>query len=243
MSVASDKFEKDVAEQVNKLPGIKASRPSVGTDYSDVKIEYGSTKTWLEVKMTHKDNLSNPRVFYDNGKWQTTYKTPAAKATVDILNKSAQAKKFIKDIAKFSGIPEKQIKIPTTKSGLKDPGAVPLAVMKAYFDRPGVNRYIANEEGQDLGALVTEHYTIGKTEPAYYMQAGDDFYRISNKNPLKMDTKIPLLKGTGDFKVRVATRSEFYEVQAEIKIDDMPDSKYSVAPGTKKLNPFLTMKK
>ena len=159
------------------------------------------------------------------------------------MNKSAQAKKFIKDFAKFSGIPEKQIKIPTTKSGLKEPGAVPLAVMKAYFDTPGVNRYIANEEGQDLGALVTEHYTIGKTEPAYYMQAGDDFYRISNKNPLKMDTKIPLLKGTGDFKVRVATRSEFYEVQAEIKIDEMPDSKYSVAPGTKKLNPFLTMKK
>jgi hypothetical protein len=232
-----------VAEEVNRVAGIKASRPSVGTDYSDVKIEYKTTKTWLEVKMSHKDNLSNPRVFYSKGKWQTTYTTPAAQATVDILNKSAQAKKFIKDIAKFSGIPEKDIKIPTTKSGLKEPGAVPLQVMKSFFDRPGVNRYIANEEGQDLGSLVTEHYTIGKTEPAYYMQAGDDFYRVSNKNPLKLDSKIPLLKGKGDFKVRVATRSEFYEVQAEIKIDEMPDSKYSVAPGTKKLNPFLTMKK
>jgi len=243
MSAVSDKFEQDVAKEVDKLPGIKATRPSVGTDYSDVKLEYKNIKTWLEVKMSHKDNLSNPRVFYDKGKWQTTYKTPAAKAAVDILNKSAQAKKFIKDIAEYSGIPVKDIKIPTTKSGLKEAGAVPLMVMKKYFDQPGKNRYIANEEGQDLGTLVTEHYTIGKTEPAYYMQAGDDFYRVSNKNPLKLDTKIPLLKGIGDFKVRVATRSEFYEVQAEIKIDEMPKSKYSVAPGTKKLNPFLTMKK
>lgn len=243
MSAASDKFEKDVADEINRLPGIKASRPSVGTDYSDVRIEYKSIRTWLEVKMSHKDNLSNPRVFYENGKWKTTYKTPSAKAAVDILNESKQSKKFIKDISEFSGIPEKDIKIPTTKTGLKQPGAVPLNVMKAFFNRPGVNRYIANEEGQDLGSLVTEHYTEGKAEPAYYMQAGDDFYLISNKNPLKLDTRIPLLKGKGDFKVRVATRSEFYEVQAEIKIDEMPKSNYSVAPGTNKMNPFLNLKK
>lgn len=242
MSTASDKFEQDVAKEIDKIPGVKATRPSVSVEFSDVLISKYNNKTvheWVEVKMSHKDNLSNPRVFYEKGKWQTTYKTPAAKAAVEILNSSTQAKKFIKDIAKYSGIPEKDIKIPTTKSGLKEPGAVPLKVMKDYFDQPGKNRYVANEEGQDLGKLVTEHYTIGKKEPAYYMQAGDDFYLVSKKNPLKLDTKIPLLKGKGDFKVRVATRSEFYEVQAEIKIDDMPTSKYSIAPKTKKLNPFL----
>ncbi len=122
-------------------------------------------------------------------------------------------------------------------------GAVPLHVMKSFFDQPGINRYIANDENRDLGKLVTEHYTEGKTEPAYYMQAGDDFYRVSNKNPLGLDTSIPLLKGSGDFKVRVATRSEFYEVQAEIKIKKMPNSKFSVAPKTKKENPFMGMKK
>jgi hypothetical protein len=74
------------------------------------------------------------------------------------------------------------------------------------------------------------------------MQAGDDFYLISKTNPLKL-TGVPLLSGSGDFKVRVATRSEFYEVQAEIKIKKMPNSKYSVAPGTKKTNPFMNMKK
>lgn len=242
MSAVSDKFEKDVAEEINKVPGIEAKRPSVGTEYSDVNITKFKNKNvdeWVEVKMSHTDNLANPRVFYKNGKWQTTYKTPAAEATVNILNDSPQAKKFIDDISKYTGIPKKSIKIPTTKGGLKEEGAVPLEIMRRYFDQPGVNRYIANEENTDLGELVTEHYTEGKKEPAYYMQAGDDFYRISKKNPLKLNEKIPLLKGKGDFKVRVATRSEFYEVQAEIKIKDMPKSNFSIKPKTNKTNPFI----
>jgi hypothetical protein len=207
-------------------------------DYPDVKVTFKGEQTWVEVKMNHTDNLSNPRVYYDDGKWHTTYTTPAAKAAVKILNESLQTKKFLKDLAAFTGIPLKSLKVPTTKGGLKEPGAVPLAIMKQYFDKPGINRYIANKENVDLGKVVTEHYTLGKTAPAYYMQAGDDFYRISDKDPFKLGDKIPLLKGRGDFKVRIGTRSEFYEVQAEIKITDMPDSNYSVKPGTKKLNPF-----
>jgi hypothetical protein len=241
MSAASDAFEKKVADGINKLKSYKAERPSVGTEFSDVKITKNPIDTknyWLEVKMNHTDNLSNPRVYYHSGKWQTTYKTPAAAATVNVLNKSPQARAFILAIAKFANISVSKVKIPTTKSGLKEEGAVPLEVMKAYFNRPGVNRYIANQENYDLGKLVTEHYTIGKAEPAYYMQAADDFYLISSKNPLKLDKGIPLLKGKGDFKVRVSTRSEFYEVQAEIKISSMPDSKYSVLLGTNKINPL-----
>lgn len=238
MSTASDKYEKDVAANINKIPGVKAERPSVGVDYPDVKVTFKGETTWVEVKMNHTDNLSNPRVYYEGGKWQTTYTTPAAKAAVKILNESLQTEKFLKDLAKFTGIPLKSIKIPTTKGGLKEPGAVPLAIMKQYFNQPSINRYIANKENVDLGKVVTEHYTLGKTAPAYYMQAGDDFYRISDKDPFKLGDKVPLLKGRGDFKVRIGTRSEFYEVQAEIKITDMPDSKYSVKPGTNKLNPF-----
>lgn len=243
MSVASDNYEKKIAETIDALPGITATRPSVGTDYPDVKIKYKSITTWLEVKMNHTDNLSNPRVYYEEGKWKTTYKTPVAKATCDILNASPQTKKFIDEISKFSGIPKNKIIIATTKGGLKQPGAVPLHVLKSYFDQPGVNRYIASKENYDLGAIVTRHYTEGKTEPAYYMQAADDFYRISDKNPLGLDKNIPLLKGIGDFKVRIGTRSEFYEVQPEIKIKKMPHSTFSVAPNTSKKNPFLNMKK
>lgn len=239
MSAASDKYEKDVADNIDQIPGVRAERPRVGTDFPDVRVEFKGKKTWVEVKMSHTDNLSNPRVFFANGKWQTTYTTPAAKNAVDILNSSTQTKKFLEDISKYTGIAIEHLKIPTTKSGLKELGAVPLEMMKKYFSRPGVNRYIANEQNMNLGKVVTEHYTVGKTEPAYYMQAGDDFYRISSTDPFKLGNKIPLLSGYGDFKVRVATRSEFYEVQAEIKITKMPDSQYSLKPNTKKQNPFL----
>lgn len=238
MSAASDKYERDVAAYMNSLPGVKAERPTVGTDYPDVLVEYKKKKSFVEVKMSHTDNLSNPRMFYSNGKWQTTYETPAAQYAVDILNKSPQTLQFLKDLSKFTGIPLKDIKIPTTKSGLKEPGAVPLKIMKAYFDQPGVNRYIANKENMDLGKVVTEHYTIGKTEPANYMQAGDDFYRVGRADPFKLGATVPELKGKGDFKVRIGTRSEFYEVQAEIKIKQMPNSPYSCKPGTIKKNPF-----
>jgi hypothetical protein len=71
------------------------------------------------------------------------------------------------------------------------------------------------------------------------MQAADDFYMISATNPLDLTRKIPLLEGTGNFRVRISTRSSHYEVQAEIKILEMPNSNYSLLPGTRKLNPFL----
>lgn len=219
------------------MSGIKATRPSVGTQYSDVLIQTFKGKYWLEVKMNHTDNLTNPRVFFDGTKWNTTYKTGAAKLSVDLLNKSTETKRFLREIAKFSGI--KKPIIPTTKTGLKDPRAIPLDVMKLYFEQPGINRYILKVPDVNLGQVVTDHYTKGKEEPVYYMQAADDFYRIGSKNPLGLPNTIPLLKGIGEFKVRIATRSQYYEVQAEIKITKMPKSPYSLAPRTNKKNPFL----
>ena len=242
MSAASDLFEANIAKAINSVKGMAASRPTADTALSDVLINKFNNKparTWVEVKMNHTDNLSNPRVFYAKGKWQTTYKTPTAKAAVDILNASADAKAFVRSIAKYAEIPVAKIIIPTNKGMLSDPNAVPLEVMRSYFEQPGINRYIANKQDAPLGDLVTAHYTLGKKEPAYYMQAADDFYMISKKNPLGLDKKIPVLSGRGDFKVRVATRSEFYEVQAEIKIKNMPHSEYSIKPGTGKKNPFL----
>lgn len=242
MSAASDLYEQKIAKSINSIKGMAAKRPPGDTSLSDVLIVKHNDKparAWVEVKMNHTDNLSNPRVFYSKGKWQTTYKTPAAAAAVEILNASPDAKDFVKAIAKFSKIPVSKIIIPTNKGMLSDPNAVPLEVMRKYFEQPGINRYIANETDYNLGKLVTNHYTIGKKEPAYYMQAGDDFYLISKSNPLGLSKDIPLLAGRGDFKVRVATRSEYYEVQAEIKIKNMPASKFSVKPGTSKKNPFL----
>jgi hypothetical protein len=242
MSAESDLYEQKIAKSIARLKGVSAERPKVSPEYSDVLIKKFKDKpvrTWLEVKMNHTDNLSNPRMFYAGGKWQTNYSTPVAKDAVDMLNQSAEAKAFIRNIAKFSGISARKIIIPTNKVMLRDPNAVPLDIMYSYFSQPGVNRYVASVDSVNLGSLVTKHYTKGKKEPAYYMQAGDDFYLISKANPLGLNPKIPLLSGRGEFRVRVSTRSEFYEIQAEIKIKNMPASQFSVKPGSSKKNPFL----
>lgn len=237
-SKAADQYEINVANYLNSMTNVIAERPRVSAKYADIRLslEDGKGPVWIEVKMNHTDNLGNPRIFFDGSKWDTTYTTPLAAFSVDLANRSPDTKKFLSAISKFSDIDRP--KIPTTLSGLRDQNAVPLTTMKEYFNQPGINRYIAIETDVDLGKLVTEHYLKGKEEPAYYMQAGDDFYMIGTSNPLGLPRDIPVLSGRGDFKVRISTRSKFYEVQAEVKIIKMPNSKYSVKPGTKKKNPF-----
>ena len=157
------------------MKGVRASRPSADTALSDVlisKFNNRDTRTWVEVKMNHTDNLSNPRVFYADGRWQTTYKTPAATSAVNVLNDSAQAQAFVKSISKFSKIPLSKIIIPTNKGMLNEQWAVPLEMMRAYFSQPGINRYIANKPGpikNELGQRIGEHvglsfYTLGQRQ-------------------------------------------------------------------------------
>ena len=243
MSAAADRYELDVAKYIRSL-GIDAERPSVSAKWSDIVINHPAKKSykqsvWLEVKMNHTDNLGNTRVFFDGKKWDASPEktgglSPLKQFCVDTLNNSADAKKFIQDLEKFSGMTG--IKIATTLGGLSDPKAVPLDVMKEFFKNR--NRYILKTSRMDMGKLVTAHYLEGKEAPAYYMQAADDFYMIGKKNPLGVPSDVPLLSGTGEFKMRVSTRTRFYEVQPEVKITDMPTSKYSLKPGTKKKNPF-----
>lgn len=235
----ADQYEIDVASEIDMLDGFSAKRPKVSSKYSDILVTNSSNKkVWIEVKMNHTDNLGNTRVFYDGSKWDGSPKPldPLKKFCVNTLNASPQAAKFIADVSKHSGI--KNPKIPTTLGGLRDDSAVPLDVMKDFFSSR--NRYIVNIENQNLGKLVEDHYLNGKAEPAYYMQAGDDFYMIGSSNPLNLPRDIPKLSGFGDFKMRVSTRSRFYEVQPEVKIKKMPVSKYSIKPGTSKKNPFTS---
>ncbi len=239
-SAASDRFEKEVADSINKMgTEFTAERPKVSTKYSDVLLSSeGGEQSWMEVKMNHTDNLANPRIYFDGRKWATTYSMKSAHRAVELMNQSDSAKQFMKNIAEFSGI--KNPMIPTTKRGLKDKNAVPLSVMKEFFAQPGINRYLHSEADVDLGEVITDHYLNNKAEPAYYMQAGDDFYLVGKTNPLKLKAagSIPMLSGRGPFRVRISTRSAYYEVQAELKIAKMPDSKYSLMPGSTKKNPL-----
>ena len=245
MSAVSDQFEQKVANDLKKI-GVPAYRPAANTALADVAITSKATphgRVFMEVKMSHTDNLSNPRVFFNGTTWATTYKTPVAQYTVDLLNQSAQWKSFHAELKKYLNV--KQIKLPTTRSGLKEPGAVPLHILKDFIEKVRNNRYIHIQENVDIGGLVTKHYLEGKAEPAYYLQAGDDFYMIGTKDPLNINKnrkqKVPVLKGMGDFKVRIATRSEFYEIQAEVKIKKMDPhvSPFSVLSESRKKNPFV----
>lgn len=245
MSTTSDLFEQKVANDLVKI-GVPAYRPAANTALADVAIKSAATphgRVFMEVKMSHTDNLSNPRVFFNGTKWDTTYKTPVAKYAVDLLNNSQQWKKFHDELKKFMNV--KEIKLPTTRSGLKEPGAVPLHILKDFVENQRKNRYIHIQDNVDIGDLVTRHYLEGKAEPAFYLQAGDDFYLIGNKDPLNINKsrkqKVPVLKGMGDFKIRIATRSEFYEIQAEVKIKKMEPhvSPFSVLSESRKMNPFV----
>ena len=71
------------------------------------------------------------------------------------------------------------------------------------------------------------------------MQSGDDFYKIGSRNPLGCKG-VPQFGGNGNLKVRVGIRTTYYEIQPEIKIDpsSLKNSRFSIAPGTSKKNPF-----
>lgn len=244
MSATSDKYEKDVADYIKSL-GINASRPSVSVKFPDIKILHNGKEVWVEVKMNHTDNLGNTRVSYNSGKWTAAMPLdPVKEFAIEYLTKNEKTKAFLKDIAKYAAKDWKQMILPSTKGPLSDPKAVSYQVVKEYFKTRG--QYILDVPNVDLGKLVTDHYLQAKAKPAHYMQAGDDFYMIGTANPLKLPSDVPVLgaggKCKGNFKMRIGVRSDnsaFYEIQPEIKITNMPESPYSLKPGTKKKNPFL----
>jgi len=246
INLSPEAYEIQIGKDIGALSGVEATRPPASVKYSDVVItgyrgKKLSTKVWVEVKKNHTDNLGNTRVAYSGKtkKWSASNQGPLAKFCVDMLNKSPEVKKIIKDIGKFANIDNPSL--PTTKGGLKELDAVSLKTMKAYFATKK-DQYIFTKENVDLGKLVTAHYNSGKAEPVHYMQAADDFYRLGSDDPLDLGNDVPLLVGIGSFKMRVSLRSEYYEIQPEVKITDMEDSKYSAYSASAKLNPFTKKK-
>tara|TARA_R100000808_G_C2155555_1_gene168684 strand:+ start:30988 stop:32142 length:1155 start_codon:yes stop_codon:yes gene_type:complete len=259
-SKASDAFEAEVAGAINNAGReiFKASAAGGDVRYPDVLVEVpGVGSTYVEVKMGHKDNLANPRIYYDGSTWASNATSPVADAAVDLANNSSTASQFIDDLKVYMGVsPDTIIKIPTTKGGLKDPAAVPLEVMRNFVNERG-SRYFVNEENVDVGNLITQHYLIGKAAAAHYLQAGDDFYTIGDQDPLGLkgalefcglNSSIPMVAGSGNFKIRVSTRSQFYEIQPELKITTFnpPNSSFSALAGESmegagKINPFACL--
>lgn len=237
MSKASDRHEHLIANSLNEIKGVTAKRPVCSTDYSDILVNYNNKASWLEIKMSHTDNLANPRVYYHENIWKSRSYTPVASYIVQDLNKSQISRDFVLNLSEFSNIPLADMYIATTKGELELANVVSRETMKKFCT---INsKYILRDEERDISHIVTTHYTQGKAEPAYYLQAGDDFYMISNTNPLGLPSDIPCIQGTGKCQVRVSNRSKFYEVQAEIKMKNIVSSSYSLLPGSNKRNPFM----
>jgi hypothetical protein len=241
MSRESELYEKEVAEKLDKIPGVSAKKLG-NNSYSDVFIKYKGNSTWLEVKMNHTDSLFNSRIFYAEGKWQTTYAGEGASTVVDMTNESREASDFIAHIISHYNFVPSTLRLPTTKGGLALPGALPFDRMNEFLNHPsrsGKYQYIVKGSDINLGSLLRKHYITGKTKPAYYIQTGDDFFRIAIDNPLRLDEKIPVIQGVGAFKIRIAfSKGTFYEIVPELKFKNLMSSPYSIKPASKKINPF-----
>lgn len=242
-SAKSDKFEQDVADELKRM-GFDASRPKVDSTFADVRVMHNGQPVWIEVKMNHTDNLGNTRASYINKKWVAAPEKqgplagkmgPLKVYIAKMLDK--HAKQFVRDILKATG--KKHI---NTNKGpqRKDKDTVSYEEMKDYMATQK-DQYIITVPNQDLGQVVRDHYSEGgKTEKAYYLQAADDFYRLSSENPLNVPSDVPMFKGKGDFRMRVGLRvgAAMYEIQPEVKVKNMASSPYSIKPGTSKKNPF-----
>lgn len=255
MSDASEAREQLVADTINKMriPNLKAKKAN-DVKLSDVQVTFKSKTAWVEVKMNHTDNLGNVRIMWDGQSWKTSDRgniTPLKKFMEDLLNTGAgkaQADQFLSRVAKFVGESgKKNILLPTTKSLLKEENAVSLNQMRNFF-RSQNSQYVIKVDNIDLGKLVTQHYNEGKGAPVNYLQASDDFYLLGKGDPLDLQklhrsTPIPLVKGKGTFKMRIGLRTDFYEIQPEIKIATLQKSPYSLL-NTKgdKINPFAGLK-
>lgn len=262
----SDDYEKLIADTVNSLSKnhiYTAERPVSNNKFSDVYITRNDgVSSWLEVKMDHHAGLGSPRVFYSDydGGWCTTYKTPAATFAVEILNASDEAAMWIEQFkiwlcnelktstdSKLAEViynskedhtycpNDLKIILPTTAGGLDLHGAVPVSVMRKFVSDN--NRNILNYSC-DITQLVEDHYLKGKEAPAYYIQIGDDLYRIGDGNPFKWD--IPKLSITsGNVIARISiSNDKLYEIQIDIKSKEFNNSEYSLSPNSKKMRPF-----
>ena len=197
MPSKADLYEIDVANVIDSaLPsGYTAERPKVSSKFSDILIE-GPRTTWVEVKMNHTDNLHNIRYFYDDGMWQVKReaKSQATDALLKQINKSPNIKDWVSKMAAYMaenhGFDPDKLSIYSTKSERSQPHSVSVEQMKEYLATQPTNN-IGETIPVDIGHIATLHYNFGKAEPAYYMQTGDDFYRLGGKDPLGLGNAVP----------------------------------------------------
>lgn len=167
--------------------------------------------------------------------------TPIAKDICKQLDASAEAQYFIDALSKQTGIDKKKLYLSPYKAEIKKadiPGIVTLEQLNEYAQNNG--RYIMKQDPYvGIDKVLAKHYLTGKAEPAQYVQIGDNFFMLDKRNNPLGFTDVPTIKGNGILNVRFTTRSEFYEIQAEIKFSksSLKPSPVSFKPGSLKSVP------
>lgn len=244
MSKKSDLFEHFVANKLKEILGNSNSeRPKTDTHHSDIKFRINENMPWywLEVKMNTTDNLANYRFFYENNSWKSSNLGKVASFIHGELNTNDKSLQFVNNIKEISKNENPLIK---GISGKSTPiNHISHSIIKNYFKTDTYknyynieNNYILNVPNVNIGELVTNHYLNEKAFPVYYLQAGNNLYMFGNTNPLGIN--VPQFSGYGDLKVRVSVRSRFYEIQSEIKINNVEESPCSILEQKSKKNPI-----
>lgn len=219
--------ERAVIEYINRYTTARAINPTDCSLFSDTLIEYNGATAWSEIKMTVDSNMINTRVRYLSGVWTCRGKSPVGDYICSMLERSRSAHAFIEKLRAYTG------KDPAVDSNW------PTVSDMNTFIKSIDDQYIHAETNVDISEIVRLHYLQAKSKCTYYMQAGDNFYRVSEHNPLGVPDDVPVFSAVGTLKVRVAIRSKRYEMQAEAKVKQSNLSPYSLYPFTKKLSPFL----
>jgi hypothetical protein len=208
-------------------------------EVADILVTRGDEEFWIEVKMDPTNSqLGSPRPFYRDGSWQATKNGPMERAIIARL--TLMDGDFMEELREFSG--RATFDLESARSKKKSyPNVMPYKTMVEFIADRG-NTYIFNELGVDLTDVVTGHYIEGKAVPTHYMSMGDHFYRLSDENPLGVPDDVPLLHAIGKFGATVSCRQSkpWYEIMPRLKATEFLPSKYSINPGTDKINPFTS---
>lgn len=244
MSVRSQQYEQDVADNINGTTDkVFAERPKVNNSYSDIRLSHQDNTHWIEVKMNIHDNLINPRLSYANKTWfaSNTYSTPATDALLKHLNSCSDASNWITELNRFAG--KRNLSLHSTKSDrLSDKHSIDFNMLNEFL-ATRQNKNICVMQDIKVSDIASLHYIHGKAERVDYLSLGDNFYSFSKHNPLNV-RDIKQFDATGVFTLRIVASASKrnYEIQASLKVKgSIRPSDYSIMPGSFKLNPFHYM--
>lgn len=226
------------------------SAEHVGSDssVSDVRVLVQtpdlSHQFFVEVKMGAAQ-FGSGRIWFDGSHWRPTTETdPMARFVAEIMDLDRDAASFVAELRSYLG--RDLIKLVRTKSRKRydsDQMIVRPDELSQFLTTSGRDQDVALLGERDVSGLIRDHYMCGKAKPAPYMQWGNNFYRLTEDDPLGL-VDVPLLKNIrSDIRVRAmfASSRQYYNFIPTIDPKEPVGeerSPFSIVPWTGKRFPF-----